>query len=62
MRVTILYKNYEEWVARARLLIAQCQNNLGKKDDAEKTLKDVLEMHPRDEFGQQAKKLLNEIK
>ncbi|HDY88754.1 MAG TPA: tetratricopeptide repeat protein, partial [bacterium] len=62
MRVTILYKNYEEWVAHARLLIAQCQNNLGNIEDAEKTLRDVMEMHPRDEFGQQAKKLLNEIR
>ena len=62
MRIPILYKNYEEWVAHANLLIAQCHNNLGNKDYAVKTLTDVLSMHPRDEFGEQAQKLLNEIR
>ena len=42
MRVTILYKNYDEWVAKARLLIARSLNELGKKEEAQKVLDDVL--------------------
>jgi len=64
MRVTILYKtvtNYEEWAARARLLIAQCEVRLDRADDARRTLNEVIGNHPGDEFGAQAKQLLDEI-
>ena len=62
MKVTILYKNYEEWATRAKLLIARSLAGLDKKDKALKTLREVLEAHPRDEFGDEARQIENELK
>jgi TolA-binding protein len=58
MRVPIIYKSYGEWVARAQLLVAQCQRAQGDTSAAEKTLKEVLDLHPRDSFGDEARRLL----
>ena len=65
MRVTILYKNvksFEEWSARAKLLMARCNISLDKKDEAEKNLEEVLELHSRDELGAEAKRILEGIR
>jgi len=62
MRITMLYENYEEWIAEAKLLIARCQSNLGEDGDAVKTLEEVIEAHPRDDFGKRAEALTQEIK
>jgi len=61
MRVTIIYKTYEEWAARAKNMIAQSLAALGKKDDAQKVIDEVIESHPRDEIGVEAKKIRSEI-
>ena len=64
MRISILYKNVansEEWIIKSKLLIAQCNVRLGKKAEAEKALKEVIETHSRDRFGAEAKKLLEQL-
>ena len=61
LRCTIIYKSYDEWVSRAKLLMAKSQNELGKKDDALKTLDEVLEAHQLDDIGKEAILIKNEI-
>jgi TolA-binding protein len=56
------YSKYEEWTARSLLLMAQCQINLGKKDEATETLRNILDSNPKDDISRQAQKLIDEIK
>ena len=47
---------------RSKLLIARCLIDLDQKDQAQKKLKEVLEAHPRDAFGEEARQIENELK
>ena len=49
-------------MSRARIMIARCLAATGKAGEAIDILDQVLEAHPRDEIGDQARTLKSELK
>jgi len=57
--VNILYKAYDEWVAKALLKKAECYIKLGQRGDARSTLNTLIKNYPDTPQAKQGKKLLN---
>ena len=61
LQVKLVYDAYPRWVARAGLRIGDCYQELGNGRQARRAYEDVLESHPADTLGVQARQRIERL-
>ena len=61
VRVRTVFVNYDEWYTKSLLKLGDSYVKINDKVNAKKMYRTVMQKHPNDEFGREAKRKLNRV-
>jgi TolA-binding protein len=62
VRIRTVYSIYDEWMVKSYLLLGDCYVKLGDNRKAEEMYRAVIANHKTDQFGEEARKKINQLK